>query len=117
MFASCPRILPSSHCSRLAARTYYYPPKSDSSLRTLHQRVCETDISAHHRLSVFYYIMLDYEDREQRDAVAGVAEIFAHRAGLPSKFQTMMRGLWFLDHEQFEVRLPWTIRPLPWAVY
>jgi hypothetical protein len=80
-----------------------YPPKSDSALRAFHQQVCEAEISVSHRLSILYYIMLDFEDNESQDASDDAAERFARQAGVPAKYQTMMRGLWYMDHQLFEV--------------
>lgn len=70
-------------------------------------------MSTHHKLSVFYYLLLDY------DAVAsasggkgGLADRFAARSGVREKYQTFMPGLWFLDRQQFEVRYRSYMRPL-----
>jgi hypothetical protein len=59
-------------------------------------------LSAHHKLSILYYLLLDH------DSVAGsraqqLAEQFATTSGLPRKYQILMKGLWYMDHQQFTV--------------
>ncbi|KAK6213112.1 hypothetical protein QIS74_09114 [Colletotrichum tabaci] len=85
-----------------------YPPKSESALRTLHQHLCETTISTHHRLSIFYYILLDFDTSQTR---AQASSKFAVTSGVPKNYQIFMKGLWLLDHEQFEKALEYIAHP------
>ncbi len=59
-------------------------------------------MSAHHKRSLLYYLLLDYDDglgvRSQ------LADTFARQTGLPKKYQIFMKGLWYMDHRQFHVR-------------
>lgn len=81
-----------------------YPPKQESALASLHQLLCEADISIHHRLSIFYYLLLDFDGQ---DARTQYSTKFAEVSGVPKNYQILMRGLWLLDHQQFEVsRVP-----------
>ncbi|GJC87433.1 protein ELYS [Colletotrichum liriopes] len=79
-----------------------YPSKSENALRTLHQQLCEATMSTHHRLSIFYYILLDFDTSQTR---AQPSSKFAVTSGVPKNYQIFMKGLWLLDHQQFEVRL------------
>jgi len=98
----------------LAAKSY--PPRGDNGLHELHQKVCQSTISAHHKLSVLYYLLLDHDD------ILGVrsqlAEQFCQKTGIPNKYQILMKGLWHMDRQQFPVCLPsfhpgsrWSGRP------
>lgn len=90
-----------------------YPPKGDSGLRSLHKHICECKASAHHKLSVFYYLLLDYD--LVRGMKSQLAEEFAASSGLPGKYELLMRGLWHMDRKEFKVsrcyspllRAPW----------
>lgn len=79
-----------------------YPPRGDGGLRTLHQHICDAKITTQSKLSVFYYILLDFD--EVRGQKARLAADFARKADLPSKFSTLMRGLWHMDRTQFKAR-------------
>ena len=80
-----------------------YPPKGDTGLRGLHQQVCENKGSAHHKLSVLYYLLLDHDD--VRGARSNLADALAEESALPQKYQILMRGLWHMDRMEFKVRL------------
>lgn len=88
-----------------------YPPKGENGLRSLHQQVCENKVSAHHKLSVFYYLLLDYDG--VRGSKSQLAEDFAIRSGLPKKYQILMRGLWHMDRKEFKARATTTTMTLP----
>lgn len=63
-------------------------------------------MSTHHKLSVFYYLLLDYDAAASGPSSGGkgaLADRFAARSGVPEKYQTFMMGLWYLDRQQFEV--------------
>ena len=58
-------------------------------------------MTMHHRLSIFYYVLLDF------DAAHGkpdLSEAFVSASGVPYKYQIFMKGLWLLDRHQFKVR-------------
>lgn len=80
-----------------------YPPRGDSGLRALHQQICESKVSPHAKLSVFYYFLLDYD--ELRGARSQLAEALAEESGLPQNYQILMRGLWHMDRKEFKVRM------------
>ncbi|KAL2186291.1 hypothetical protein L209DRAFT_780302 [Thermothelomyces heterothallicus CBS 203.75] len=80
-----------------------YPPKGDSGLRALHQQICDTKVSPHAKLSVFYYLLLDYD--ELRGARSNLAEALAEESGLPTNYQLLMRGLWHMDRKEFKFAL------------
>lgn len=79
-----------------------YPPRGESGLRALHQQICESKVSQHAKLSVFYYFLLDYD--ELRGARSQLAEALAEESGLPANYQILMRGLWHMDRKEFKVR-------------
>ncbi|KKY39839.1 hypothetical protein UCDDA912_g00154 [Diaporthe ampelina] len=78
-----------------------YPPKGDNGLYQLHYQVCESDHSDHQKLSVFYYMLLDFNEHLGLKSRINFAEVFASRFGLPKKYEIFMRGLWHLDRQQF----------------
>ncbi|KAK8087717.1 hypothetical protein PG997_002678 [Apiospora hydei] len=81
-----------------------YPPKSEAVLRDLHEQITKSgSIEDHHKLSVIFYILLDF-DEDQADS-------FAHRAGVPTKYQIFMRGLWNMDHQAYAVALEHLAHP------
>ncbi|KAK4111597.1 hypothetical protein N656DRAFT_711433 [Canariomyces notabilis] len=86
-----------------------YPPRGDSGLRALHQQICETKVSAHAKLSVFYYFLLDYD--ELRGARSQLAEALAEESGLPQNYQILMRGLWHMDRKEFKFALEHLAHP------
>ncbi|KAK3346728.1 nuclear pore complex assembly-domain-containing protein [Lasiosphaeria hispida] len=86
-----------------------YPPKGDSGLRSLHQQVCDSKGSSHHKLSVLYYLLLDYDD--VRGARSQLAEALAEESALPRKYQILMRGLWHMDRKEFKFALEHLAHP------
>ncbi|CRK45794.1 hypothetical protein BN1723_001137 [Verticillium longisporum] len=85
-----------------------YPPKNDTALRNLHKTLCEADISTHHRLSIFYYLLLDTDGHDNR---AQFSTRFANASGVPKNYQIFMKGLWLLDHHKFERALEHVTHP------
>ncbi|KAK0381613.1 hypothetical protein CLIM01_00979 [Colletotrichum limetticola] len=85
-----------------------YPPKTENALRTLHQQLCEATMSTHHRLSIFYYILLDFDASQTRSQASSK---FAVTSGVPKNYQIFMKGLWLLDHQQFEKALEYIAHP------
>lgn len=68
------------------------------SLRQLHGQITSsTTIADHHKLSVLYYLLLDIDGAKANE--------FADNAGLPSKYRTLMQGLWYLDRLDFSAAL------------
>ncbi|KAH8888648.1 hypothetical protein GQ53DRAFT_749048 [Thozetella sp. PMI_491] len=86
-----------------------YPPKGENGLRTLHKHICESKVSPHHKLSVLYYLLLDYDG--VRGTRSALAEDIAATSGLPSKYQILMKGLWHMDHQQFNFALEYLAHP------
>ncbi|KAG8158338.1 hypothetical protein KVR01_012099 [Diaporthe batatas] len=78
-----------------------YPPKGGNGLYQLHYQVCESDHSDHQKLSVFYYMLLDFNDHLGLKSRMDFAELFASRFSLPKKYEIFMRGLWHLDRQQY----------------
>lgn len=80
-----------------------YPPKGERGLYDLHQQICDSRSAVHHKLSVFYYILLDFDTLGGR---TNYAENYAFHFSVPEKYKLFMKGLWQLDHQQFSVRSP-----------
>lgn len=79
-------------------------------MRNLYEEVCKSKVSPHHKLSVFYYLLLDFD--YLRGNHSQLADALAEESGLPQKYQTLMRGLWHMDHEEFRVRPIISFAPL-----
>lgn len=92
----------------LAAKPY--PPKGDDGLYQLHRKICESHSSVHQKLSVFYYLLLDFNEHLGTQTRTSFADIFAGRFAVPKKYETFMKGLWNMDRHQFTVRAP-PLRP------
>ena len=78
-----------------------YPAKTENALRTLHQHVCDAAMTMHHRLSILYYVLLDFDAAHGN---SNLSEDFVSLSGVPRKYQIFMKGLWLLDRHQFQVR-------------
>jgi len=79
----------------------YYPPKSNSSLRNLHKTIVESAGADHHKISVLYYLLLEFDfPTGRRD----YSTAFEQRSFLPQKYQIYMKGLWHMDRREYEVR-------------
>ncbi|KAH7322648.1 nuclear pore complex assembly-domain-containing protein [Stachybotrys elegans] len=85
-----------------------YPPKNDAALRQLHQQICEASMSTHHKLSLFYYVLLDFDTVNSRLLPS---EKFSSQFGLPMSYYTFMKGLWHMDREQFATALEYIAHP------
>lgn len=57
-------------------------------------------MSMHHKLSLFYYILLDFDASDSRGAAS---DRFASAYGMPRNYQLLMKGLWYLDRQEFSV--------------
>ena len=87
----------------------YYPPKSNGDLRNLHKAVVETGGADHHKISVLYYILLEFDFATGRREYSTT---LAENAFLPQKYQVYMKGLWHLDRQEFEVSPPLELNDL-----
>lgn len=58
-------------------------------------------MALHHKLTIFYYMLLDYDDMNND---AHVSENFASVSGMPANYQLFMKGLWYLDRQHYSVR-------------
>ncbi|KAK3952356.1 nuclear pore complex assembly-domain-containing protein [Pseudoneurospora amorphoporcata] len=77
-----------------------YPPKGENGLRSLHQQICQSSVSSHYKISLLYYLLLDHDDIHP--GRSQWADGFAEEAGLPKKYQILMRGLWHMDRKEFK---------------
>lgn len=59
-------------------------------------------MSTHHKFSLFYYLLLDYDDLGNN---IYVSENFADLSGTPANYQLFMKGLWYMDRQEYSVRL------------
>lgn len=59
-------------------------------------------MSMHHKFSLLYYILLDFDDASKE---VFVSESFASLSGMPANYQLFMKGLWHMDREEYSVRL------------
>lgn len=83
------------------AKGRLFPPTSDEALRKLHQQICDASMSLHHKFSLLYYILLDFDDSNARTQAS---DEFATASSMPKNYQILMKGLWHLDQQEFEVR-------------
>ncbi|KAJ2899073.1 Protein ELYS [Zalerion maritima] len=79
-------------------KSKFYPPKSEDSLRTLHKNICKAPLSEHHKLSVFYYLLLDFDVANNH---AALSDKFALDASVPAQYQIFMMGLWHMDRRDY----------------
>ncbi|SZF03761.1 unnamed protein product [Blumeria hordei] len=85
----------------------HYPPESYDDLKSLHNAIIESDSADQHKLSVLYYILLDYEHAAESNIPPETLKEFP----LPPKYQILTRGLWFMDRKQFECALQYIAHP------
>ncbi|KPM40282.1 hypothetical protein AK830_g6259 [Neonectria ditissima] len=85
-----------------------YPPKTDAALKQLHQQICEANMSTHHKFSLFYYLLLDFDQTSGRQ---NVSEVFVDVSGMPKKYQIFMKGLWYMDRQDFGQALEYIAHP------
>lgn len=84
-----------------------YPPESHVDLKSLHKAVVESESEDQDKLSVLYYILLDYEHADKSNELAKILKEFP----LPQKYQILTKGLWFMDRKQFEYALHYIVHP------
>ncbi|KAF5643214.1 nuclear pore complex assembly [Fusarium sp. NRRL 52700] len=85
-----------------------YPPKTDNALKQLHQQVCESNMSMQHKFSIFYYILLDFDLTAGRESAS---DTFVDASGMPKKYQIFMKGLWYLDRQEYSRALEYISHP------
>ncbi|RDA93739.1 hypothetical protein CP533_0224 [Ophiocordyceps camponoti-saundersi (nom. inval.)] len=85
-----------------------YPPKSENTLRQLHQLICETTMSVQQKQSLLYYIMLDFDTVGSQPSGS---EKFAADAGMPVNYRIFMKGLWHMDRERYQEALGFVTHP------
>ncbi|KAF5136949.1 Protein ELYS [Metarhizium anisopliae] len=85
-----------------------YPPKTENALRQLHQQICEAGMSMHHKFSLLYYILLDFDDASKE---VFVSESFASLSGMPANYQLFMKGLWHMDREEYSRAIEYVAHP------
>ncbi|KAH6605813.1 elys-domaining containing [Trichoderma cornu-damae] len=85
-----------------------YPPKNDNGVRQLHQQICESSMSMHHKLSLIYYVLLDFDTV---DGQASLSETFASASSMPQKYEIFMKGLWYMDCQDFATALEYVAHP------
>lgn len=57
-------------------------------------------MSLHHKFSLLYYLLLDFDESDARNLAS---DNFATVSGMPKNYQILMKGLWQLDQQQFSV--------------
>ncbi|KAI1016201.1 hypothetical protein LB504_009188 [Fusarium proliferatum] len=85
-----------------------YPPKTDNALKQLHQQICESNMSMQHKFSIFYYILLDFDLTAGRESAS---DTFVDASGMPKKYQIFMKGLWYLDRQEYSRALEYISHP------
>lgn len=85
-----------------------FPPKPSDGLKKLHKAVIETNGADHYKLSVFYYVLLEFD---QVTKTCETSKAFVQKSFLPRKYQTLIKGLWYMDHQEFEIALQYLAHP------
>lgn len=68
-------------------------------------------MSTHHKLSLFYYVLLDFDSS---NGPPYASQEFVAASGIPANYQLFMQGLWYMDRLEFAVRhRPTSIAHLP----
>ena len=65
-------------------------------------------LADHHKLSLLYYLLLDWDIANPR---AALSESFAFSASVPSQYQTFMKGLWCLDRRDSATAIQYLAHP------
>ncbi|KAF5241955.1 hypothetical protein FANTH_8915 [Fusarium anthophilum] len=85
-----------------------YPPKTDNALKQLHQQICESSMSMQHKFSIFYYILLDFDLTAGRESAS---DAFVDASSMPKKYQIFIKGLWYLDRQEYSRALEYISHP------
>lgn len=72
-------------------------------MRTLHEAITTANAPDHHKLSLLYYVLLDCDATTRQ---LQYSDAFEAKTFLPRKYQIYMKGLWHMDHLEFEVMSP-----------
>ncbi|KAF8857095.1 hypothetical protein BDZ45DRAFT_675034 [Acephala macrosclerotiorum] len=86
----------------------YYPPKSNGDLRNLHKAIVESGSADTQKISVLYYLLLEFD---HPTGARDYSTALEQRAFLPAKYQIYMKGLWHLDRKEFELALQYLTHP------
>ncbi|PNP60321.1 hypothetical protein THARTR1_00345 [Trichoderma harzianum] len=65
-------------------------------------------MSMHHKLSLIYYVLLDFDTVEGQ---ASLSETFASASSMPQKYEIFMKGLWYMDGLEFSTALEYVAHP------
>lgn len=85
-----------------------YPARTNQDLRTLWSTICsKATAPTHQRQSLLFYLLLS-----PSRALPAVLKSFADGTYLPPKYQTLIRGLWELDHLHFQAALDFLTDPI-----
>ncbi len=63
-------------------------------------------MSMQHKFSIFYYILLDFDLTAGRESAS---DAFVDASGMPKKYQIFMKGLWYLDRQEYSVCIAFAI--------
>jgi len=88
--------------------TKFYPAKSNTDLRSLHKAIIESGGEEHHKISILFYILLDFDAPTGRRNYSGEFESCSF---LPPKYSIYMKGLWHLDRLDFNAALQYLTHP------
>lgn len=92
-----------------------YPPQNEDARRVLHANICNSSLTEHHKLSILYYLLLDWDLPNPSNSLS---DNFAIAASVPSQYHIFMRGLWFLDKRECESAVQYLADPsLPTAEF
>ncbi|KAI2606796.1 nuclear pore complex assembly-domain-containing protein [Hypoxylon sp. NC1633] len=92
----------------LSKATSHYPPKDVAALRQLHEHIIKSDnATVHHKYSIIFYLLLDIDNQNG----SNLAESYARRASLPTRYKIFMKGLWHMDAQQFHTALEYLTHP------
>ena len=89
--------------------SHLYPPRTNQDLRELHQRIVAAPIARHHKLSLLFYILKDFDDDDARDDQLSME--FSEDFFLPERYRIYVSGLWELDHLNFRRALDFLTEP------
>ncbi|KAG9242367.1 nuclear pore complex assembly-domain-containing protein [Calycina marina] len=86
----------------------FYPATDNKKLRNLHEAIVKTNSADHHKISVLYYILLDFDAPSGRRDLSTDFEKASH---LPESYALYMKGLWHMDRLDFQVALQYLTHP------
>jgi len=81
--------------ANVAEAAQSYPPRTNNDLRGLFGKIVQSACPEHQRQALIFYILKDCRGLHNADSN------FVRRVYLPEKYQTLICGLWELDHCQF----------------